>query len=121
MALQASTGYVRFAISTGFDEKTLTVNWLTFHNSNWRENNPRRVWQGIAENGSHTFDLAIREKQQVELSQPYQDEQGNLITHEEQEVIIGYLPQSMEQAHDLLKNLSGRDCNFKAVNFQVVM
>lgn len=120
MALQASTGYVRFAISTGMDEKTLTVNWLTFHNSNWRENNPRRVWQGIAENGSHTFDLAIREKQQVELPQPYQDEQGNLITHEEQEVIIGYLPQSMEQAHELLRNLSGRDCNFKAVDFQII-
>lgn len=67
-----------------------------------------------------TFDLAIREKQQIELAQPYQDEQGNLITHEEQEVITGYQPQSIEQAHELLRNLAGKDCNFKGVNWQVV-
>lgn len=108
MALQSSTGYVRFSISTGFDDKYLTVNWMTYHNSNWRENNPRRVWQGIAEIGSHTFDLAIKETQ------------INQETGEEEEIITGYLSQSMEQAHELLRNLSGRDCNFKAVNFQVV-
>lgn len=108
MALQSSTGYVRFSISTGFDETTLTVNWLTFHNDNWRENNPRRVWQGIAELGSHTFDLAIREIQ------------ANPETGEDEEVITGYKPQSMETAHELLRNLSGKDCNFAGVNFQIV-
>lgn len=108
MSLQSATGYVRFAISTGMDEKYLTVNWLTFHNSNWRENNPQRRWAGIVENGSHTFDLAIKESQ------------INPETQESEEVVIGYLPQSMEQAHELLRNLSGKDCNFKGVNFQVV-
>jgi len=108
MALQSSTGYVRFAISTGFDETSLTVNWMTFHNSNWRENNPRRVWQGIAEIGSHTFDLSIKSTQL------------NPETGEEEEIVTGYLPQSMEQAHELLRNLSGRDCDFKRVNWQVV-
>ncbi|MDO9554522.1 hypothetical protein [Rhodonellum sp.] len=107
MALKTSTGYVRFAISTGMDEKTLTVNWLTFHNDNWRENNPRRVWQGIVENGSHTFDLAIKEK--------HINSEG-----QEEEIILGYLPQSMDQAHELLRNLSGKDCNFKSINFQIV-
>lgn len=121
MALQTSTGYVRITnVSLGADNTTLTVSWLTFHNSNWRENNPQRRWASIMENGSHTFDLAIKEKKQVQLEQPYEDEQGNLITHEEQDVVIGYLPQTMEQAHELLRNLSGKDCNFKAVNFQVV-
>ena len=94
MALQTSTGYVRFSISTGMDETTLTVNWLTFHNSNWRENNPRRVWQTITDNGSYTFDLS--------------DGNG------------GYLPQTMETAHQLLKDLNVRDANFKAINFQIV-
>lgn len=122
MALQTSTGYVRITnVSLGADNTTLTVNWLTFHNSNWRENNPQRRWSGIIENGCYTFDLAIKEKQQVQLDQPYEDEQGNVITHEEQDVIIGYLPQSIEQAHELLRNLSGKDCNFKAVNFQIVI
>jgi len=120
MALQSSTGYVRMSISTGFDETKLTVNWMTFHNSNWRENNPRRVWAGIVEIGSHTFDLSIKETQLMELDEPYEDQEGNLITHENQEVVIGYLPQSMDQAHELLRNLSGKDCNFKAVNFQIV-
>lgn len=101
MALQISTGQVRLSINTGFDQSTLTVFWLTFRPGNWRELNPQRIWQGIVENGCYTFDLAIREKQQVELAQPYQDDQGNLITHEEQEVITGYLPQSIEQAHEL--------------------
>jgi hypothetical protein len=105
MALQSSTGYVRLAISTGFDEAYLTVNWMCFHNANWRENNPRRVWAGIVEIGSHTFDLAIR---------------VNPETNEEEEVVTGYLPQSMETAHELLRNLSGKDCNFRSVNFQVV-
>jgi hypothetical protein len=109
MALQTSTGYVRIAISTGFDESKLTVNWLTFHNSNWRENNPRRVWQSINENGSHTFDLAIKEKQL------------NSETSEEEEIITGYLPQSMEQAHELLKNLNVNDARFANINFQVVV
>lgn len=109
MALQTSTGYVRITnVSLGADNTTLTVNWLTFHNSNWRENNPQRRWASIMENGSHTFDLAIME---IQLN-----EQG-----EEVEVITGYLPQTMEQAHELLRNLSGKDCNFKAVNFQVVI
>jgi hypothetical protein len=85
----------------------LTVNWLTFHNSNWRENNPRRVWHGISENGSYTFDLALKEKRM--------NEQG-----EEVEVITGYLPQTLEQAHELLRNLSGKDCNFKGINWQIV-
>lgn len=107
MALQSGSGYVRFSISTGMDDKSLTVNWLTFHNSNWRENNPRRVWQSIVENGSFTFDLSIKETQI--------NAQG-----EEEEIITGYLPQSMEQAHELLRNLSGKDCNFKGVNFQIV-
>lgn len=120
MALQTSTGYVRLGISTGFDETKLTVNWMTFHNSNWRENNPRRVWQGIAETGTNTFDLSITEKQKVELETPYPGENGEMVTHEEQNVIIGYLPQSMETAHELLRNLSGRDCNFSGINFQLV-
>ena len=110
MALQSSTGYVRITnVSLGADNTTLTVSWLTFHNSNWRDNNPRRVWQGIVENGSHTFDLSIKETQ------------TNPATGEEEEIIKGYLPQSIEQAHELLRNLGGRDCNFKAVNFQVVI
>ena len=108
MALQSSTGYVRASINTGWDEASLTVNWMCFHNSNWRENNPRRVWAGIVEVGSHTFDLAINETQ------------ANTETGEEEEVVIGYMPQSMETAHELLKNLSGKDCNFKSVNFQIV-
>jgi len=121
MALQTSTGYVRITnVSLGADNTTLTVSWLTFHNSNWRENNPQRRWSGIIENGSHTFDLAIKEKQMVPLEHPYEDEQGNLITEEEQEVIIGYKPQSIEQAHEELRNLSGKDCNFKGVNWQIV-
>lgn len=117
MALQTSTGQVRLSINSGFDNASLTVNWLTFRPGDWRELNPQRVWSSIVEIGSNTFDLAIRERQQVPLARPYTDEQGNLITHEEQEVIIGYLPQSMEQAHILLKNLIGRDCNFKSINF----
>jgi len=122
MALKTSTGYVRIVdVSLGSDQKTLTVSWLTFHNDNWRENNPRRVWQGIVENGMCTFDLAIREKQMVQIQSPYKDEQGNLITEEEQEVIIGYKPQSIEQAHEELRNLSGKDCNFKAVNWNVII
>jgi hypothetical protein len=120
MALQSSTGYVRISISTGFDESTLTVNWMCFHNSNWRENNPRRVWAGIVEIGSHTFDLALKETQTIELDQPYQDKNGKLITHEIREVTVGYLPQSMETAHELLRSLSGKECNFKSVSFQVV-
>lgn len=96
------------SINTGFDEAYLTVNWMCFHNDNWRENNPRRVWAGIVEVGSHTFDLAIKETQ------------INSDTGEEEEIITGYLPQSMETAHELLKNLTGKDCNFKSVNFQVV-
>tara|TARA_R110002020_G_scaffold475112_1_gene708654 strand:+ start:41172 stop:41453 length:282 start_codon:yes stop_codon:yes gene_type:complete len=93
---------------------------MTFHNSNWRENNPRRVWQGIAENGSATFDLAIKEVVALELGEPYTDLQGNLVTHEFQEVIIGYLPQSIEQAHELLRNLDVKEGKFKGVNWQVV-
>lgn len=121
MALQSSTGYVRIIdVRLGSDNTTLTVHWLTYHNSNWRENNPRRVWQGILENGSHTFDLSIKESQIVELEEPYEDQQGNLITHENKDVVIGYLPQTLEQAHELLRNLSGKDCNFSSVNFQVV-
>jgi hypothetical protein len=108
MALQSSTGYVRLAINTGFDEAYLTVNWMCFHNANWRENNPRRVWAGIVEIGSNTFDLAIKETQ------------INPESEEEEELVIGYLPQSMETAHELLRNLSGKDCNFKSVNFQIV-
>lgn len=109
MALQTSTGYVRITnVSLGADNTTLTVSWLTFHNSNWRENNPQRRWASIMENGSHTFDLAIKTKQ------------INPETNEEEEVITGYLPQTIEQAHELLRNLSGKDCNFKGVNFQVV-
>lgn len=107
MALQTSTGYVRFSISTGMDETTLTVSWLTFHNDNWRENNPRRVWSSISENGMITFDLAIKETQINEAG-------------ESVEVITGYLPQSMETAHELLRNHSGKDCNFKSINFQIV-
>jgi hypothetical protein len=120
MALQTSTGQVRLSINTGFDQASLTVNWMTFRPGNWRELNPQRVWSSIVEIGSNTFDLAIRERQQVPLAQPYSDEQGNLITHEEQEVITGYLPQSMETAHELLRNLTGRDCNFRTVNWQIV-
>lgn len=108
MALQSSSGYVRLAMYTGMDEKTMTVYWLTYHNSNWRENNPRRVWQSIMENGSHVFDLSIKSTQ------------VNPETGEEEEIVTGYLPQSMEQAHELLRNLSGRDCDFKRVNWQVV-
>lgn len=117
MALQTSTGYVRLSMSTGMDETTLTVNWLTFHSANWRENNPQRRWAGISENGMITFDLTIKEKQIVNI---VEDEAGNVISSEEQDVIIGYLPQSMETAHELLRNHSGKDCNFKSVNFQVV-
>jgi len=98
MALQTNTGYVRINISTGMDQKHLTVNWLTFHNSNWRENNPQRVWQGIVENGSHTFDLAIKDD----------------------ENIIGYLPQTLDQAHELLKNLNVKEAKFKGINWQIV-
>lgn len=109
MALQTSTGYVRITnVSLGADNTTLTVNWLTFHNSNWRENNPQRRWSGITENGCYTFDLAIKETQL--------NEQG-----EEVEVVTGYKPQTMEQAHEELRNLSGKDCNFKGVNFQIVI
>lgn len=108
MALSTSTGYVRITnVSLGADNTTLTVNWLTFHNSNWRENNPQRRWATIMENGSHTFELAIKEMQL--------NEQG-----EEVEVITGYKPQTMEQAHEELRNLAGKDCNFKSVSFQVV-
>ena len=109
MALQTSTGQVRLSINTGFDQGTLTVNWMTFRPGNWRELNPQRVWAGIVEIGSNTFDLAIKETQ------------TNPETGQEEEVITGYLPQSMEQAHELLRNLSGRDCNFRAVNWQVVL
>lgn len=66
------------------------------------------MWAGIAEMGCYTFDLAIKSTQ------------INSETGEEEEVVIGYMPQSMETAHELLKNLSGKDCNFKSVNFQVV-
>jgi hypothetical protein len=107
MALQTSTGQVRLSINNGFDQTSLTVNWLTFRPGDWRELNPQRVWASIVETGSHTFDLAIRET--------VTNEQG-----ETEEVITGYLPQSMETAHDLLSNLSGRDCNFRTVNWQVV-
>jgi hypothetical protein len=109
MALQTSTGYVRIVnVSLGQDNKILNVHWMTFRNSNWQELNPERRWTNISENGSYTFDLSIKEKQL--------NEQG-----EEVEVITGYLPQTLEQAHELLRNLSGKDCNFKAVNFQIVI
>ena len=121
MALQTSSGYVRITnVSLGSDNTTLTVNWLTFHNSNWRENNPRRVWQNILENGSHTFDLAIKEIQSVELETPKQDDEGNIVTHEDQEVIIGYKPQSIEQAHIELMNLDAKEAKFSAINWQIV-
>ena len=109
MALQTSTGYVRIVdVSLGSDNTTLTVRWLTFHNSNWRENNPQRRWTSIIENGSHTFDLAIREKQ------------INPETGEEEEIIIGYKPQSIEQAHLELMELSVKEANFKSIKWQVV-
>jgi len=108
MALKTSTGYVRLIdISLGSDEKTLTVNWMTFQNENWRESNPRRMWQSISESGLAVFDLAIKEIQV--------NEKGENI-----EVITGYKPQTAEVAHELLKNLSGKDCNFKAINWQIV-
>lgn len=108
MALKTSTGYVRLAWNPGWDETTLTVNWMTFRNSNWRENNPQRIWSSINENGMYIFDLAIR------------DIQVNPETGEEEGIVTGYLPQTLEQAHELLRNLSGKDCNFKSVNFQIV-
>jgi hypothetical protein len=110
MALQTSTGYVRITnVSLGADNTTLTVSWLTFHNSNWRENSPQRRWTGIIENGSHTFDLAIREKQ------------TNPETGEEEEIITGYKPQSIEQAHFELMNLDVKEAKFKGINWQVVL
>lgn len=109
MALQTSTGYVRITnILLGADNKTLTVHWHTFHNSNWRENNPQRRWAGITESGSFTFDLAIKETILNEDSQ------------KSEEIVVGYLPQNTQIAHELLINLSGKDCNFKSVNFQIV-
>mgnify|MGYP003642026066 FL=1 len=108
MALQTSTGYVRITnISLGADNTTLTVSWLTFHNSNWRENNPQRRWSGINENGSYTFDLAIKE---IQLN-----ENG-----EETEIITGYLPQDIPTAHELLRNLDVKEAKFKGINFQIV-
>jgi hypothetical protein len=120
MALKTNTGYVRIGFSSGLDGTKLHVNWYTYKNANWREENPYRVWASVSEQGTHIFDLAIKEIKSVELDNPYQDELGNIITHEEREVITGYLPQTIEQAHELLKNLLGKDCNFKSINFQIV-
>lgn len=113
MALQSSTGYVRLSISTGFDETTLTVNWLTFDTTDWRESNPKRVFSGVVESGSHTFDLAIKETQSVPIENP---EKGGP-THEDVEVIIGYLPQTMDQAYLLIQNLSVKEADFASVKF----
>ena len=118
MALQSSTGYVRIAISTGYDETKLNVNWLTFATTDWRESNPSQVWIGIEMQGSYQFDLAIKETISVPLEEPYeQDDNGEDITHEDQEITTGYLPQSREQAEELLRNLSVKGADFASVNF----
>lgn len=118
MALQSSTGYVRIAISTGYDETKLNVNWLTFATTDWRESNPSQVWVGVEMQGSHSFDLAIKEIITVSLPEPYeQDEDGEDITHEDQEITTGYLPQSREQAEEMLRNLSVKGADFASVNF----
>lgn len=106
MALQTSTGYVRIAISTGFDNEKLNVSWMTFETTDWRESNPKRVFSNIVESGSHSFDLAIKEK--------VTNSEG-----QEEEIVTGYLPQSKEQAYNLLKNLSVNEADFASINWTV--
>lgn len=102
MALQNSIGYVRLTnVSLGADHKTLSVNWLTFASTNWRDENPKGVFDGILESGMFTFDLAIKEK------------------HGEEEVVIGYLPQSIVQAHLMLKELNVNGAKFADYNFEI--
>lgn len=119
MALQNTIGYVRLTFNPGWDQQFLNVSWMTYSNTDWRESNPSRAFADIVEMGSHTFPLAINEKQQVDLDEPYEDKDGNLITHEEQDVVIGYLPQSMEQAHLLLMNLSVKGAMFTNYHFEI--
>ena len=106
MALITNTGFVIISITTGFDNEKLDVSWLTFDTVNWREANPKRIFSGIVESGSHTFDLAIRET--------ITNSQG-----EEDEIIKGYLPQSKEQAYELLKTLSVNDADFASIQWTV--
>jgi len=107
MALQSATGYVRKSISTGFDEKSITVNWMTFNTIDWRESNPSQVWKGVEMQGSHTFDLSIKETQ------------INHNTDESEEVTIGYMPQTRDQAELLLKDLNVKGASFALVNLTI--
>jgi|GEM_PF-2597487 len=121
MALQNDRGYVRLAISTSFSADKMTVRWMTFFdNVEWKEQNPARVFRDITETGSYTFDLSINEKQLVTLDEPYEDNEGNLITEEEQDVVIGIHPQTMDTAHTLLMDLDVNEARFKGEGFVVV-
>lgn len=112
--------YVRISINTGFDNTRLNISWLTFEDAeDWRNQNPVRCFKGIAENGGHQADLAIKESQLVELEEPYINEQGEEITSEMQEVIIGYHPQSLEHAHEILKTLDLPEARFASFDFQI--
>ena len=92
----------------GWDNSQMHVSWLTYDSTDWKESNPSQVFRGIVPNGSHTFDLAIRETQ------------TNSETGEEEEIITDYLPQTVEQAHNLLMNLSTNEADFKSVDFEIV-
>lgn len=121
MALQNDKGYVRIAISTSFSDDKLTVRWMTFFDEvNWKEQNPARVFRDIIETGSYTFDLSIKEKQMVTLEEPYEDNEGNLITEEEQDVVIGIHPQTMDTAHTLLMDLDVNEARFAVEGFIIV-
>jgi len=98
MALQNSIGYVRLSINTGFDEKTMSVNWMTFSNTDWKESNPERVFSDILETGSCGFDLSVKDGEEI----------------------IGYLPQSMEQAHLLLKEMNIKGAQFANYEFEII-
>lgn len=121
MALQNDKGYVRLAVSTSYNNDKLTVRWMTFFDAvGWKEQTPARVFRDIVESGSYTFDLSITEKQMVQLDEPYENEDGQLITEEEKDVVIGRHPQTIETAHNLLMDLDVNEARFASENFSVV-
>lgn len=81
----------------------MSVNWMTFSTTDWQESNPEKVFSDIVEMGSNTFQLAIKDV----------DEETK------EETVIGYLPQSMEQAHLLLKDLAVKGANFASYKFDI--
>lgn len=108
MALQTESGYIRIAYQTGFDEKSMQVFWRCYLSQDWEGKAPTEVYPNILREYHHTFDLAIKEMQN--------DAEGNQI-----EVITGYLPQTLETAHNLLKNLNVQGhAEFSEIPFEIV-